>query len=120
MADDDRAPGLDITVRPHPRGYAEVVAAGDIDFTTHPVLSDALAATIAHGRPRILLDLSRVAFCDSTGLGVLVRASREATAREGWLRLAAPAPGVRRTLEITNLVRLIPTYETVAEAAREP
>ncbi|HEU4421028.1 MAG TPA: STAS domain-containing protein [Pilimelia sp.] len=108
-----------MTVLPHPAGYAEVTAAGELDFSTHRVLLDAVADEIDHGRARILLDMSRVTFCDSSGLGVLARVFRRTTERRGWLRVAAPAPAVRRTMEIANLDRMIPVYDTVADAARD-
>jgi anti-anti-sigma factor len=107
-------------VQPHPAGYAEVTAAGELDFATHSVLFDALADEIDQGRARILLDLSGVTFCDSSGLGVLARVFRRTTERHGWLRVAAPGPRVRQTLEMANLDRMIPVYDTVAEARRDP
>ena len=107
---------LDLDVRQHGDGRAEVAVGGEIDFATHRSLLGALAEQIEQGRSRIVLDLSRVTFCDSTGLGVLVQVRQRVVEVGGWLRLAGPTEPVRRALEITNLDRLIPAYPTVAEA----
>ena len=46
----------------------------------------------------------------------MVQTHRAAAGRGGWLRLVAPMAQVRRTLEITNLTRLLGVYATVADA----
>ena len=111
---------LDLAVREHPDGRTEVAVAGEIDFATHRSLLGTLTEQIEQGRPRIVLDLSQVSFCDSTGLGVMVQVRQRVVEVNGWLRLAGPTEPVRRALEITNLDRLIPAYPTVAEALAAP
>jgi anti-anti-sigma factor len=111
---------LDLDVRAHGDGRAAVAVGGEIDFATHRSLLSALTDLIEQGRPRIVLDLSRVSFCDSTGLGVMVQIRQRVVGVGGWLRLAGPTEPVRRALEITNLDRLIPAYPTVAEALDAP
>lgn len=92
---------------------------GDLDHETHLRLLDAIERHIAAGHDRLLVDLSEVAFCDSTGLGALVQVHRETVARGGWLRLAAPNADLRRILAITNLDRLLPVYDSVYDAGRD-
>jgi anti-anti-sigma factor len=111
---------LDLRVRDHGGGRTEVTVAGEIDFATHGALLDTLMDEMEQGRHRVILDLSGVTFCDSTGLGVLIRARQRAVDAGGWLRVVAPTEAVRRALEITNLDRLIPTYPTAAEAVSAP
>jgi anti-sigma B factor antagonist len=111
---------LDLRVGGHGDGRAEVTVAGEIDFATHETLLNTLMEEIEHGHRRIVLDMSGVTFCDSTGLGVLIRVQQRAVAAGGWLRVAGASETVRRALEITNLDRLIPAYRTVAEAATAP
>ncbi|HEX8630136.1 MAG TPA: STAS domain-containing protein, partial [Catenuloplanes sp.] len=72
------------------------------------------------GATRLLLDLGAVGFCDSTGLGALVRLHRRTEASGGWLRLAGPGPDLRRMLAVTNLDRLLAVYATVPDAAAAP
>jgi anti-anti-sigma factor len=111
---------VELAVREHGDGRTEVAVAGEIDFATHQALLGTLTDEIEHGHRRIVLDMSGVTFCDSTGLGVLVQIHQRAAEGGGWLRIAAPTDAVRRALEITNLDRLIPAYATVAEATAAP
>jgi anti-anti-sigma factor len=113
-------PPLDLRVRERGDGLVEVAVGGEIDFATHHSLLGVLTEELEHGHRRIVLDMSDVTFCDSTGLGVLVQVRQRASEGGGWLRVVAPTDAVRRALEITNLDRLIPAYPTVADAAGAP
>src|ERR1017187_3383163 len=64
----------------------------------------------------VVLQLERVEFVDSSGLGALVRLLSTARANGGDLRLCALQQQVRRTLEITNLLSLFETYDSEADA----
>jgi anti-sigma B factor antagonist len=64
----------------------------------------------------VVLQLERVEFVDSSGLGALVRLVSTARANGGDLKLCALQKQVRRTLEITNLFSLFETYDSEAEA----
>lgn len=57
------------------------------------------------------IDLSRVEFIDSSGLGALIALHKTVRAQQGVLRLLRPAPGVVQLLELTRLHRL---FEVVA------
>jgi anti-anti-sigma factor len=72
--------------------------------------------TVSAGRPgRIVVDLSEIAFIDSTGLGVLVEARSKLPERRTFL-LASPQPETRRALEISGLARHMPIFESVEQA----
>jgi anti-sigma B factor antagonist len=64
----------------------------------------------------VVLQLERVEFVDSSGLGALVRLVSTARANGGDLKLCALQQQVRRTLEMTNLLSLFETYDSEAEA----
>jgi anti-sigma B factor antagonist len=85
--------------------HAVVIAAGEIDLYTAPRLHRELAAVIANSAPetRIVVDMSGVEFCDSTGMNVLLSCLRQARERGGELELAAPRPAVRKILQVTGL-----------------
>lgn len=83
--------------------------AGDFDmqatFTVEPALERALQTP---GLRRIDLDLSRLDFIDSTGLGVIVRVHAEAQ-REGIeLQLRRGPPNVHRVFEQTGFADALP------------
>jgi anti-sigma B factor antagonist len=64
----------------------------------------------------VVLQLERVEFMDSSGLGALVRLVSTARANGSDLKLCALPKQVRRTLEMTNLLSLFKIYDSEAEA----
>ena len=82
-----------------------VIAAGEIDLYTAPKLQTDLAAIIASAAPaaRVVVDMSGVEFCDSTGMNVLLSCLRQVRERGGELELAAPRPAVKKILQVTGL-----------------
>jgi anti-sigma B factor antagonist len=98
------------------QGRALVVASGEIDMTTASALREALA-NAAQVSARVVLDLTSVRFMDSSGIAVLLDALRAQKGRRGRpLVLAGAQNMVRRVLDITRVNRMVPTYDTVAEA----
>ncbi|MFJ1936886.1 STAS domain-containing protein [Kitasatospora sp. NPDC088160] len=96
----------DVAGAPHTRF---VEAAGELDMDGAPVLRRALRAALAvRGRQEVVVvDLARVAFCDSAGLDALLRARAEAGRRGVLLVLARPGAAVARMLEITGTDRVL-------------
>jgi anti-sigma B factor antagonist len=81
-----------------------VTICGEIDLYTAPRLHSELAGLLAEGMPtRVVIDMSRVEFCDSTGMNVLLSCLRRARERGGELEIAAPKPAVRKILQVTGL-----------------
>ena len=73
----------------------QLVVSGDMDLATAPVLQRAVEKL---GGRSIALDLSGVAFIDSTGLHLLIDLRRA----HGPLRLVAASSAVDKLLEITG------------------
>ena len=106
-------------VRVDRAGEAAVVSAqGELDAYTAPALSDALADAAAESDDRVVIDLSRVAFMDSTALGLVVKAVNEIGDRGGDVRLVLPKRSARRIFEITTLDRVLPVESSRADAVR--
>jgi len=81
-----------------------VTICGEIDLYTAPRLHSELAGLLAEGMPaRVIIDMSGVEFCDSTGMNVLLSCLRRARERGGELEIAAPKPAVRKILQVTGL-----------------
>ncbi|HEY7489461.1 MAG TPA: STAS domain-containing protein [Streptosporangiaceae bacterium] len=76
-------------------GYAVVTATGSIDATTRALLDEYLDQALELTRLAVIVDLSEVTFCDSTGLNSFVQAHRKATTR-GVIVVAA---GLRNLTE---------------------
>jgi len=94
---------LDVSSRFHD-DHTIVTVSGEIDLYTAPRLHSELAALLAEGMPaRVVIDMSGVEFCDSTGMNVLLSCLRRARERGGELEIADPKPAVRKILQVTGL-----------------
>lgn len=75
------------------RQWTVFTVAGELDLVTASTVRQHVHDAVASGRRRIVLDLSRVDFCDSSGVGVLIAARRLIRSCAGELRLVLPADG---------------------------
>ena len=94
--------------------------AGELDLASAPALREQLLHLLQPGSSRLVLDLSRVSFCDASGLAVLVGMSRRARLLGGFLRLAGVSPQTARVLRLTGLHRHLPVFGTVWAATGPP
>jgi anti-sigma B factor antagonist len=67
----------------------------------------------------VIFDLSRVTYVDSSGVGTIVRTLGRLKKVGGTLRLAGVQSMVEGVLKITQLVKIIDIYPTVADASRD-
>ncbi len=80
---------------------------------------DLLAAVdelAAKGTPKVIVDLGKISYVNSVGLGSLVRARTTCNNREGWFRLARVGNRINAIFMVTKLVLVFDTFETVEEA----
>jgi anti-sigma B factor antagonist len=83
-------------------GTTLLVLRGDLDIATSAELREALVDVIGEGT-RIVVDLERVGFLDSVGLGILVSGLKRARAHGGELELVCTNRAVLKPFEITGL-----------------
>ena len=99
------SPFLDpFSVDEHEEGGVRVIAvAGELDIATAPELCARLNTSRIGRRPRLLVDLTAVDFCDSTGLRALLGAASEVRAHGGRFAIVCPPSGdVARLLEVVG------------------
>jgi anti-anti-sigma factor len=95
---------------------------GELDLVSSPFLRQHVHEAVAVGHRDLVLDLSEVLFCDSSGVGVLVAARRLLRSCQGRLRLILPARGaeegshVNRVLAALGVRRLFEVYAEVGSA----
>jgi anti-anti-sigma factor len=77
---------------------------GELDPHTAPLLKQEIDQLADAGSLDVVLDLSRLAFIDSSGLRVVISAHREMADRGGQLTLRSPSETAQRLLEITGLI----------------
>jgi len=104
------------------RDWVVLRVSGEMDLVTSPVLRQRVHDAVADGRHSVVLDLSGVLFCDSSGVGVLIATRRLLRSCQGRLRLILPAQGavdgshVNRVLGALGVRRLFDVYPDVEAA----
>ena len=68
---------------------------------------------------KLVVDMSQVEYCDSSGLSALLLAFRILQAEEGEIKIAAPQKSVRTLIEISQLDKILPIYSSVEEAIKD-
>jgi anti-sigma B factor antagonist len=97
-----------------------VVLAGEIDLHESPQVREKLGPILAEKPQRILIDLSGVAYIDSSGIAVLIDAMQRAHAYGGQLRIFGIRQNVRQIFEIAKLDQLFEIYPDKAAALNAP
>ncbi|SRR5581483_7497332 len=87
------------------------LVAGNEVFTLHSQVGDAIEK---YGD--VVLQLDRVDFIDSSGLGALVRLMQAARKKSGDLKLCGVPPKIKKVLELTHLAKQFELYDALEEA----
>ncbi|MYV41891.1 anti-sigma factor antagonist [Streptomyces sp. SID1328] len=107
---------LHLTVQ-HPRpDLAVATVTGDMDLHTADTLRHEASKILERQCPRLILDLSHVGFCDSTGLSALISLWHAAQKAGGALGLANVPDRLMRMLTLTGVDAVLPVHATAAEA----
>jgi anti-anti-sigma factor len=109
-------PGLTLVSRTV-RGFVIAELTGELGIANSAALRDQLLGLLGRSSSRLVLDLSKVTYCDASGLAVLVGTGRRARLLGGSLRLAAISPQVEEVLQTTGLLRSLDVFATVRAAA---
>ena len=90
---------------------------GELDLATAPRLCVKLDSARAQRVRRLVVDLTGVDFCDSTGLRALMGASRELRHEGGRLAIAVlPDGAVARLFDVTGIREAMPVLDTQQDA----
>jgi len=116
----DRPPGslphVELKVTTRSQGDHTVVSVlGEIDLYTAPRLQSELMNALGASPARLIVDMSGVDFCDSTGINVLLAAHRHAREHGGELQLAGPGSATRKVLQVTGLEAVFTVLDDPAQ-----
>ena len=112
------APPLDLHLTTT-AGATVVEVGGEVDLFSAAALRDCLHQMIDAGTRRLVVDLRRVSFIDSVGLGVLVGAKRRLLRgghHDAGIQLVGASGIVLRALRLTGLDRAFPLHASLADA----
>ena len=93
-----------------------VQIAGEIDVYSAPQLRECLVGLAESGQHRLLIDLEKVDFLDSTALGVLVGGLKRARAEGGSMALVCTQERLLKIFRITGLTKVFQIHDSVASA----
>jgi len=97
-------------------GRTVVEVGGEIDVYTAPKLRETLVSLVDAGQYELVVDLERVEFLDSTGLGVLVGGLKRVRTHDGSLSLVCTQERLLKIFRITGLTKVFPIHDSVAAA----
>jgi anti-anti-sigma factor len=106
---------LTVGVR-HQGRSAVVTPDGELDHDTAELLSEPLEQCLQDGYSRLVVDCSKLQFCDSTGLNVLLGARLKAEAAGGGVHLAGMSSHVARVFEITGAEAVFTVHPDLVSA----
>jgi anti-anti-sigma factor len=88
-------------------GTVELALEGELDLAGARGLEESLAAAEKEGPARLVVDLGRLAFIDSTGLRLLLQADARAKERGCEFLLRRGEPAVQRVFEVTGALAIL-------------
>ena len=97
-------------------GVAVLTVHGELDQDTAPPLRTLLDQALDAGARRVVVDCADLAFCDSTGLNVLLGARMRAQGGDGVIELAGLRSAVARMFEITGAATVFTVHPSVDAA----
>ena len=108
---------MDLKLGHHAKDGIEVIdVQGEIDMYTAPRLRELLINLVSKGSYQLVVNLDKVGFLDSTGLGVMVGGLRRVRAHDGSLDLVCTQQRILKIFRITGLTEVFGIYETVDQA----
>ncbi len=93
-----------------------VVITFDGEIEDFPVLVQTIDNLVASGTQRLVLDLESLPFINSAALGYLIKVQKVMAGHGGEIVLARLRPALKNILEMTQLDRVLPAFESPAAA----
>lgn len=91
---------------------------GEVDVYTAPKLREAIVTAVEAGHLRLIIDVEKVEFLDSTGLGVLVGALKRVRADGGSLDIVCTQERILKIFAITGLDKVFGLHSSIDEARK--
>jgi anti-sigma B factor antagonist len=108
---------VDISVSQTTAGDVPIVAvSGEVDVYSAPALKDNITEILQSGVTTLIVDLSAVAFLDSTGLGALVEARAATSDAGGSMPLVCSQERILKLFTITGLDGVFTIYPSIGDA----
>ncbi|MDY0190367.1 MAG: STAS domain-containing protein [Desulfuromonas sp.] len=107
---------MNVTVAEHGAVVSLSLQEERLDAHNSNELKTQLLNLFEEGKSKIIIDLASVRFIDSSGLGALVSGFKNASSREGSLKLCGLQTQVKSMFELTRLHRVFEIFPSIDEA----
>ena len=108
---------MDLKLGHYDKDGIEVIdVEGEIDIYTAPRLRELLIDLVSQGSYQLIVNLDKVEFLDSNGLGVLVGGLKRARAHEGSLDLVCTRERILKIFRTTGLTKVFGIHQSVDQA----
>ena len=108
---------MDLKLGHYSKDGIEVVdVEGEIDIYTAPRLRELLIDLVSKNNYQLVINMDKVGFLDSTGLGVLVGGLKRVRAHDGSLDLVCTQERLLKIVRITGLTKVFGIHQTVEQA----
>ncbi len=108
---------MESNIETRAEGLAILHLSGRLDLASASKFKNQVTELLGDGALVVILDLAKVSFVDSSGLGAIVAGLKAARQNGGDLRLAGAQEQMRSLLELTTLISVLRPFSTIQEAA---
>jgi len=88
-------------------GYERIVVSGDFDLYHAPAFAQAILIRMKSGGRKLSIDLSKVEYLDSSGVGAIIKIVQTARRELIDLRFSGIAGSPRKVLRMSNILPLL-------------
>ncbi|MCX7883250.1 MAG: STAS domain-containing protein [Brevinematales bacterium] len=89
---------------------------GEIDLYNAPEIKEKIKDEINKGKVNIIINLDKVSYIDSSGIGVLISSLSNLKKVGGAMKLINVYASVRKVFELTKLTSFFEIYDSEADA----
>lgn len=110
---------FEVSIGEHARDYCVVSVRGEVDLHTAPKVQYSIERAAENGTTAVFVDMSGIAFMDSTALSTFMRAKDALEKRGLCFRLVAPSPAVERIFAVTGFRDYFEVFASIEDASRK-
>lgn len=89
---------------------------GEIDLYNAPEIKENIKNQMEQGKNQIIINLDKVSYIDSSGIGVLISSLSNLKKAGGGLKIIHVYASVRKVFELTKLTSFFDIYDSEQEA----
>lgn len=97
-------------------GYAVVHMVGDLDMHSLPGAKDLVGELMEQKLVKLIFDLEKVKYIDTSGLGFFIGTLRKLKDKGGDMRLVRPNSYISGIFNLINLNKMIDIYDELEDA----